>query len=188
MKQTDLISPSYRAANAAMHRAPEGFGGSGWKHADRILWFMKTLKPVRTVLDYGSGEGTLKKFLTKKHKVKQIIREYDPAIPKRSAPPSPADLVVCTDVMEHVEPDKVNNVLKHIRTLTMRGCYMCIATRPANKLMPDGSNAHRVIEDTPWWTERIAQFDWLIDEVEDKRGSNGRPHSVTFFLRVDKNP
>jgi hypothetical protein len=104
------------------------------------------------VLDYGCGRGSLAEAL-KPHRCQQ----YDPGIPGRDVLPKPSDVVVCTDVLEHVEPDKLESVLDHLARLTARAAYIVIATRPANAVLPDGRNAHLIVETPEWWLERLEQ-------------------------------
>jgi len=52
--------------------------------------------------------------------------------------------------LEHVEPDRLGNVLDHIRRLSGKGCYIVIATRPAAAILPDGRNAHLIVKDADW--------------------------------------
>jgi hypothetical protein len=95
------------------------------------------------VLDYGCGKGTLDV---------PGIRRYDPAIPEFSKSPSPAHLVVCTDVMEHIEPEYVGNTILHIYSLTKRVAYFQIATRrDKSKTLPDGTNPHKTVRKGKWW-------------------------------------
>jgi len=179
-----LISDHALAQNQAMHEAPEGFGGSGWKHAEAVVAFAEELGAAR-LLDYGCGERTLRKQL-KLMEAGLKLAEYDPAVPKLAADPGPADLVVCTDVLEHVEPALLDNVLTHLRALSLDGCYLSIATRPANKLLPDGRNAHLIVEDTPWWRARLTDppLDWTIVREEDRRKEGGtKGHSYNVWLR-----
>lgn len=184
MNRAALISDELLQQNQILHRAPKGFGGSGWKHAERILEFSQKLK-IKTLLDYGCGECTLAKQL-RELGAQFVIRQYDPAIPSLAKMPSPADLVVCTDVLEHVEPDRLKAVLRHLYELTGKGCYLAIATRPANKLLPDGRNAHLIIEDTHWWRKRIKGLPWEITAEEDRRKGNGEGHECRFWLRKVK--
>lgn len=177
----DLISSKYLELNRQMHEAPEGFGGSGYKELERVLRFASNVK-ARSILDYGCGEGTLKKALIKAG-WKGTITEYDPAVRGKSKLPKPADLVVCTDVLEHVEPDCLDNVLVHLKSLTIKACYAVIATRPANKLLPTGQNAHLIIEDTPWWLDRLHASGWKTEGSVDIRKPDGRPHVVRVWLR-----
>lgn len=140
----DLISPEYRKLNRQMHEA-RPFGGSGHRWAHRIIALRI---PGESILDYGCGMGTLKDVIPD-------IQEYDPAVPGKDKPPKPADLVACTDVLEHVEPECLSVVLKHIREMTLRMAFVVIATRPSRKLLPDGSQPHRIIKPPKWWVMRL---------------------------------
>lgn len=103
------------------------------------------------MLDYGCGKGTL---------CSQIpgARGYDPAVPEFTDPPEAADLLVCTDVLEHIEPDCLDDVLEHTRTLTKKLSVFIVACRPANKTLPDGRNTHLIVEDQEWWLKRLMQY------------------------------
>lgn len=184
MNREALISNELLKQNAILHQSPKGFGGSGWKHAERVMEFSERLR-ARSLLDYGCGECTLAKHL-RGLGAQFVIRQYDPAIASLSAMPVPADLVVCTDVLEHVEADKLKAVLRHLCDLTIKGCYLAIATRPANKLLPDGRNAHLIIEDTHWWRKRIVGLPWELAAEEDRRKGNGEGHECRFWLRKVK--
>ena len=81
------------------------------------------------------------------------IREYDPAVPGKDAEPQPADLVICTDVLEHIEPDCLNDVLDHIRQVSLKYAFVNVSTRPAVKFLQDGRNAHLIIQPADWWRD-----------------------------------
>ena len=145
-----LITEEYRAQNAALH-AGGRFGGSGHKHADRIADFAATLG-AKTVLDYGCGQGTLKPALPG-----YVVTEYDPAIPEKAAMPMPADLVVANDVLEHVEPECIEDVLVHLQSLARKGMYLAIALRlDSKKTLPDGRNPHVLVRSENWWKAKLA--------------------------------
>jgi len=105
---------------------------------------------TRDILDYGCGQRTLEQALG------FPIRNYDPAIPGLDTPPEPADLVVCTDVLEHIEPECLDDVLDDLRRVTRKVGFFVIANRPAKKILPDGRNAHLIQEGIDWWRPRIA--------------------------------
>lgn len=123
---------------------------------------------AKSVLDYGCGRGTLKAALdsAENEALCLDVREYDPGIEGKSELPEPADIVVCTDVLEHVEPDRLKAVLAHIFDLTRKVCFAVVATRPAEKRLPDGRNAHLIIDNAGWWVEqfRSAGFTLSIRE------------------------
>lgn len=117
---------------------------------------------ARSILDYGAGQQTLSKaFWEHKGRVPSIhsFDDYDPSIPKIGLTPYPKtdqyDLVTCTDVLEHIEPDKLDNVLKHLFQIAYKGAFLVIANRLSNKIMKDGRNSHLIIEPDVWWINRI---------------------------------
>ncbi len=180
----DLISDKYLNLNRQMHNAPAAFGGSGWKHAEKILEFRKELG-AKSILDYGCGMGSLQARL-RTLGYDGVVAEYDPAVKGKDKLPRPADLVVCTDVLEHVERDCVDNVLKHLRALTRMGCYMAIANRPANRFLPDGQNAHCTVEHPDWWAARINKLDWTdLRQVNLPKGAGF--HECRFWGQVKAN-
>ena len=142
-----LISEEYRELNRQLHEHNHGYGG-GNKWAEFIGEFAEG-----TVLDYGCGKGHLSKLLPHLN-----IIEYDPAIPGKDELPEPADTVVCNDVLEHVEPEYLDNVLNHLVSLTKKNLLLVIACRPGNKFLPDGSRAHRIIKSEEWWEKKLAQY------------------------------
>lgn len=142
-----LISQSYRALNSALH-AGGNYGRHGDKWADQVRDLVERYG-AGTVLDYGCGQGSLGRALG------PLVREYDPAIAGKDSAPVPADLVVCTDVLEHIEPDCLSDVLTHLYALSRTACFVVISTRPAQKFLADGRNAHLIVEDDDFWRERL---------------------------------
>lgn len=113
---------------------------------------------AQTILDYGCGKGTLLDALDEQYEGEIILQGYDPAITKFGLDPDPADLVLCTDVLEHIEPDCLNAVLSHIRSLTKIGAFLVIHTGPASHKLPDGRNAHLIQQPLDWWFIQIAPY------------------------------
>lgn len=145
-----MISDEYRRLNEELHRESVEYGsGSGQKYAGFILEAMRRTGSS-TVLDYGCGKGTLRKALG------PMVSNYDPAVPEWSESPSQADLVVCTDVLEHVEPEHLDDVLGDIRRLARKAAFLVISCRKATKTLPDGRNAHLTVEKPSWWLERVS--------------------------------
>ncbi len=160
MRLGDLITQDYLVSQRMMHANPRGYGGRGYVWAPTVLELAKRYDAL-SILDYGAGQGTLAKMITETHP-HLSMREYDPAIPTKSARPFFADLVNCTDVLEHIQPNLLMNVLTHIRGLARRAVFFVVATRPANKLLPNGENAHLIIEDEAWWQARVQMAGFRI--------------------------
>jgi hypothetical protein len=159
----DLASEHYRQQLKEKHESV-AWGKHGHSHASEVQEMIRQLG-ARTVLDYGCGRATLAKALSD---VK--VQEYDPGIAEKDHLPKPADLVVCTDVLEHIEPHLLDRVLRHIYLLARQGAYFVISTRPARELLPDGRNAHLIVEPPEWWLGKLAQQGWEILRHEERKG------------------
>lgn len=146
-----LISPEYRALQRQMHASPRGYGQKGDKWAGEVEGLC-ALYGRGEILDYGCGQGSLGRALRSGG---LTVREYDPAIRGKDGEPQPADLVVCTDVLEHVEPEKIEAVLADLRRVTLGHLFAVIALTPAGKTLPDGRNAHILLQPRDWWATKL---------------------------------
>ena len=79
-------------------------------------------------------------------------------MPGKDESPRPADLVVCTDVLEHIEPEKLPFVLDDLRRCVKQIGYFVIHTKAAAKTLADGRNAHLIQKDQAWWTETLGRY------------------------------
>lgn len=153
MQASSLISPEYRELNRQLHEDRDDYGRSGENYAEMVLQIATAIK-AETILDYGCGKQTLANKLPH-----APIIGYDPCIQGLDEPPAPADMVVCTDVMEHIEPDLLDNVLDDLQRLTKKVLFVTVATRPAKKTLADGRNAHLIVEPYDWWLPKfISRF------------------------------
>lgn len=165
MKLERFITPANLEAQKLLHTSPKGYGGRGDKWAATVS-VIAIENDCRSILDYGCGQGALKKALAVFEMLGHAeITEYDPAIPGKDSieKHKTFDLVVCTDVLEHVEPDRLAVVIDHIQSLADKLLFLVIATRPSNKFFQDGRNVHLIIEPAVWWEPRIANpaFEFL---------------------------
>lgn len=146
-----VMSASYLELSRKMHETNAAYGISGSKRTEVVQKLIAAVKPG-SILDYGCGKGTLAMSLDRP------IWEYDPAIPGKDTPPRPADLVICTDVLEHVEPEFIGNVLLDLARVTLKVGYLLIHTGPAQKTLPDGRNTHLLQKPASWWTDTLSGF------------------------------
>lgn len=167
----ELASHGYRQQLKRMHR--QRWGGDGAKHLDAVLRYADEIA-AETVLDYGCGEGKLAEAA----KPVRRILNYDPGVEGRDGLPKPVDLLVSTDVLEHVEPDKLDAVLAHMRYLAAKAAYVVIATREANAKLPDGRNAHLCVRPAEWWVDKLLAAGWDVERAEP----NGKK-DVALWLR-----
>ncbi len=125
-----------------------------------------------SLLDYGCGlaSHTYKKekylnnqttFEYFKGKL-QCYYLYDPCLPDYNIKPtegSQFDVVLCTDVLEHIPKEHIDEVLQEIDQYTKPDgkVYLSIATRPAIKHFSDGTNVHITVEPKEWWEEKLKE-------------------------------
>jgi uncharacterized Rossmann fold enzyme len=157
LSKPELISEKYRELNAQLHRENLAFGVGGDRHVTAVLELAKTLG-TKDILDYGCGKGRLARAIPWR------IGEYDPAIPGKTESPKPADIVICTDVLEHIEPTKLSAVLKDLRRCVLGVGYFTIHTGPASKTLPNGENTHLIQKNPKWWGRTLTKF-FSVDKM-----------------------
>ena len=156
-----LISEQYIALQKKLHERGN-YGVSSGRYADAVKQIAANLRTY-DILDYGCGQRMLEKALG------FGIHNYDPCIPEVSASPAPADLVVCSDVLEHIEPDNLDDVLDDLKRVTKKVGFFVVATGPANKVLDDGRNAHLIQEGARWWMPKILERFDLIQFQHEKQ-------------------
>lgn len=183
MSEVSRLSQQYRDLLVSMHEG-QSWGTTGHRYIHEFLPFCRELK-CKDILDYGSGRGTIKRLFDRSDSALSaaleakalgqysdlptdfVISEYDPGTPDPALweEPKPAPFVVCTDVMEHVEPEYVDKVLDHICQLTLVGAYFSIGLVKAKRCLPNGSNAHITIQPADWWLDRLRQRPWTLVRI-----------------------
>ncbi len=151
---TTVISEQYRALQADLH-AQGNYGLAALQFARPVAELLE-ISGASSLLDYGCGS---KRSLLQALSLPPGVRYegYDPAIPDYAADPSPAELVVCIDVLEHIEYEYLGNVLDHLGRLCQPFGFFTIHTGPAGKCLADGRNAHLIQQGPNWWLPRLEQ-------------------------------
>ena len=160
-KHNLLITDYYRELNREMHNHDKGngdntYGISGRKYAGDIAVLAGQLIKKYgdlTLLDYGCGKRTLESALPPISGL--TVKNYDPCIEGLDSIPEPSDVVACTDVLEHIEPECLENVLDDLKRVTKKLAYVVISTRKARKSYSDGQNTHKIIESHEWWSPKL---------------------------------
>lgn len=183
-----MLSTSYQAELEALHkRAGNRWGSTGHRYAFPIAHWA-TLWGCQSILDFGCGKGTLAYTLGPEG---WDVREYDPGIPGKNADPLPADCVVSTDVLEHVEPDMIEATLAQLAGLTRKCGWHLIAQYPASARdnLSDGRNAHLTILNTGEWLRLFKQAfpDAQVDARDYIRpGREGRKPKPACIITVQR--
>lgn len=144
-----LISDEYRRLQQNLHRDPD-YGEASVVYAPLVAEVVNA-RGFTELLDYGAGKGRLGEALKHYVSTPLTIRYYDPAVPEWSRPPEPCSLVACIDVLEHIEPDYLTNVLDDLKRVVAGSGVFTVATGPAMKILKDGRNAHLIQKPVSWW-------------------------------------
>lgn len=152
-----MFSQKYINQIKRMHKdRPQTFGGRKVKKLGKFPDYMKKWQP-KSLIDYGCGKGMILKYLTDTYKDCKCIG-YDPGVEAyKKIPKDAVDCVFSNDVLEHIEPNYLEQVLAHIDQLSTKYIWLRIDSNPARKFLPDGRNAHLIQEKEPWWRDKITQ-------------------------------
>jgi len=121
--------------------------------------FIKENSPT-SILDFGCGKGNLVQILKESYPNINIYG-YDPANPQFASEIPCVDMVVSTDVLEHVEPEHIETI---IEMLSLKGKfhYHLISCAPAKLILPDGRNAHLIQEGDAWWRQKFEKYGYEV--------------------------
>jgi hypothetical protein len=142
----------YIEQHRKMHRVTKRFRGHSLiehiPHIDQL----REQKQCATILDYGCGKAAY----WPQH---WDITGYDPAYePYSTKPQGTYDLVICTDVMEHIPESATASTLREIFDYSERWVYLSICTKTSDKRMPDGNSVHVNVKPRSWWEQQLSTY------------------------------
>ncbi len=153
--------------------------------------FISQIKPS-SIIDFGCGKGRLVQRLRENYP-DIIITGYDPGNKEFSTSLNDisVDLLISTDVLEHVEPEHIDVTLQFLSTKS-RYIYHLIALSPAKLILPDGRNAHLIQESPEWWRTKFLNFNYKIlkeDYMEFYKTPKGTDKAILvkkYFIMAEK--
>lgn len=145
------------------------------------------LNKITSVLDYGAGKGNTTAAFKNQYS-NLVVYSFDPVTFPNPLPES-VDLVYSSDVLEHVEPELIDDTLNDLCRIATKYQYHLIACHPAKKSLSDGRNAHLIIESPNWWKQKITALSgWKIvseDIIEyTSIVKKGPPLNVTKYVVI----
>ena len=127
----------------------------------------------KTLLDYGCGKAipydkNRCKEVDLRHPIQKLCNLksfdlYDPAYEKYATlPDKKYDIVVCTDVLEHIAEQDIDYVLTEILSRSKKIVFLNISCQPALKHFKEGKfkgkNVHISVFDPSWWGHKIGNI------------------------------
>jgi hypothetical protein len=134
-----------------LHRTKR-YGVSGMRRNLFVRPWIAGLKPA-SILDYGAGQSTLVNLLPVRSL--KVRDRYDPAIPEIAAIPRQSyDVVLCTDVLEHLDETELDPILRHVKQHSPLAVFT-IGMGVAKAILPSGENAHATVKPPQWWLAKL---------------------------------
>ena len=148
-----MISTDYKKSLEQLQSA-NSFKGLLVKY-DPIKEFVSMYQP-QSIIDYGCARGNLVNQLKQDFSNIPIIEGFDPGVPEfNTIKQDSYECLISNDVIEHFEPEFLDSTLQKMETLFTKSAWLIIACYPAKKRLPDGRNAHLIIESPKWWIKKI---------------------------------
>lgn len=161
-KLDQLITKDYVEEQYLLHQDP-GYGAGSHRYGHLLIDMMR-IENCETILDYGAGKGTLAAVMRSIANIQ--VAEYDPGVPEKATRPQPADLVTCIDVMEHIEPNCLDAVMKDLVSLTGKILFVDVATKfDKHRWLRDGRNSHQIVNDGIWWQQQFEKYGFNINKT-----------------------
>lgn len=188
----DTIGPSsdYQEQLRKEHDGSK-WGSTGGRYSGTdVLRLLEERPYIQSVLDFGAGKGSLESFIRESLCSGPLDwTNYDPGIPGiDQIPQTQFDLVVTTDVLEHVEPDQVDQTIKLLGQLTGKVLYNDIACYPTGKLFGEGpyigQDMHLTVEQPLWWRHAFEEYVGLQEFVYEHRSKRSKGGTKTRCVLI----
>jgi SAM-dependent methyltransferase len=153
---------------------------------------LETLELIRkfkfkSVLDYGVGQGGLHVWrdpvilkMANDGGAPVLAVLYDPYSKDESVRLKPSsdskfDIVTCTDVLEHILPEDIDNVLWDLVNYTKKMLHCSVATYPAGKFICDengkdifNQSLHTIVKTKRWWIDKFRETEERLYKEQNR--------------------
>jgi hypothetical protein len=180
MSTAHQISEDYLKIQTELHKIPT-YGTASLIYAPLVANLVRACG-LTSISDYGAGKKNLLVGLTKEGIHPTTYLPYDPVFPEYGEPQT-AQLVCCIDVLEHIEPELLDNVMDDLARITTTLGFFTIHMGPAKKVLSDGRNAHLIQKPSSWWLEKLIKFFDVLHLESNPIGDKG--FYVIVSPRVD---
>lgn len=144
--------------------------GMGYCLGEEILEFNPT-----SVLDYGCGKGALVEYFIRNG---ILAAGYDPHVFEWQERSDRKDMLVSTDLLEHIPEEDLDKVFDDMLSYRPRLMFHAISNREATQILPDGTNAHKTVKDAAWWLDKLQFANYRTRQLSHNEKNN----VTTYFL------
>ncbi len=148
-----------------------------------VGFFLELVKPDGKIIDFGCGTGrACLVMIYEGHEVlgidfagncRDIEAENIPFLEWDLTQPMPvsAPYGYCTDVLEHIPPKEVDNVLRNIMD-SAGEVFFQISTAPDVFGSVIGTELHLSIHDHDWWREKFIDLGYSVEWEQDREAAS----------------
>lgn len=147
-----LFSEAHLEQQKELHQSFPAYGQSSLVFAPMVSELINA-NSVTSLIDYGCGLGLLRDNLELNGEL--AVQNYDPALEQHATRPQPAEMLVCLDVLDVIEDDKIDAVLDDLKALTDKMAFLSINTETANQEGEGGDQ--RSFKPVEWWLPKIME-------------------------------
>lgn len=178
----NLISDDkYAAMYSQIHSSNSSYGSTSIDFLNEARVIIDYLQP-KSVLDFGCGKGALLNKLQELYP-NILFYGYDPSIKgKEIIPVEKVDLVINTDVLEHIPENIIPNVLKKMSSLS-DNVFFALHHALATAILPNGENAHITVKPKEWYGEILSNYFKIVNQYNGKFDYTS--FALTFNLPED---
>jgi hypothetical protein len=164
--QPSISSINYAKEYDRLHKAGFFNGISCLKQKDAVKQLVVDTDS-KTVLDYGSGKGHQYTVHNINKYWNVSVDCYDPYVKDFCVLQDKVyDGVICSDVLEHVPEDDLDEALGNIFKRATKFVFLCIFIGLAKKKFSDGTNVHVNLKTEDDWINRVAKHNIAKVKVE----------------------
>ena len=166
------ISDEYLEQLKGLHKKAFGSG----KAINSLVANVLDQNSVSSLLDFGCGKGLTTQKIKETYPNINVYA-YDPVTSPIELPES-VDMIHSSDVLEHIEYEYLDETLDKLFSIASKYQYHLIACHPSKKKLPDGRNAHLIVETPDWWKDKLTKYGWnfehenIIEKYNDKFNIN----------------
>jgi len=119
----------------------------------------------RIILDYGCGRSSLINFFWKDGE--RELYKFDPAVYEYNKKPDVmSDLLLCTDVLEHIPEDYFPYLFQDIVRLSKKQIFT-VSLIAARKRLPNGVNAHITLKTKGQWYKILREYFNILKIIKE---------------------
>ena len=158
-----LITQKYLEEQRRLHAEDQEYACNSGKWA-YLVTGIALIERCVTVFDYGCGKGELAKEIKRiRPPLPFTVLEYDPAVEGKDRLTNTADLVTCLDVMEHIEPECLHEVMLDLVVATKKLLFVVISCKfTKRRWLSDGRNSHLIVNPGEWWHQEFAKYGFEV--------------------------